>query len=220
MKLLRLTTVRKCRALTAMGWGLLIMSVSVISLFLILFAYPFLAPMHPVDGEVLVVEGWLPDYSLTKVKTRFQKGNYKLLITTGATFTIGHPLSKYYKSWANLAASALNAKGIPLEQIILAPTSANPKNNRTYHTALEVKQKLSAKGLSLTSIDVVSLGPHSRRTWFMFKQVFPMVKVGIVSMEPQDYDVTKWWSSSAGLRALITESLAYFYARLIFSPAI
>ena len=220
MNLFRLTIVRKCRTLTGMGWGLLIMLVGLISFILVSFAYPFLAPIHPVDGEVLIVEGWLPDYSLVKVKTRFQKGNYKLLITTGGTFTIGHPLSKYYKSWANIAASILNSKGISLDQIILAPTTSRPKTNRTYHTALEVKKIFKEKGLSPTSIDVISLGAHSRRTWFMFKQVFPLVKVGVVSMEPRDYDVTKWWLSSEGLREVTTEALAYFYARFIFNPPV
>jgi len=215
-----LITIRECRVLTPMGWGLLSMLIGIILFFLIRFAYPFLAPTQPVDGEILVVEGWLPIYALEKVKNRFQDGQYKLLITTGGNFTIGHPLSKYYKSWANIAASTLNVQGVPLEKIMLAPTTIPPKKDRTFQTALAVKKRLNEKGLNPTSIDVVSLGAHSRRTWLMFKKVFPSVDVGVVTLEPKDYDVTRWWISSAGVRDVISEAVAYFYARLIFSPSI
>ena len=220
MNRFRLITTRKCRVLTLMGWGLLSMLIGAILFFLVLFAYPFLAPTQPVDGEILIVEGWLPVYALEKVKNRFQDGKYKLLITTGGNFTVGHPLSQYYKSWANIAAATLNVQGVPLEKIMLAPTTISLRKNRTYQTALAVKKRLNEKGLDPTSIDVASLGAHSRRTWLMFKKAFPLADVGVVTLEPKDYDVTRWWISSAGVRDVISEALAYFYARLIFSPSI
>jgi len=219
MNRFRLITIRECRVLTPIGWGLLSMVVGAVTVSLVLFAYPFLAPTQPVDGEVLVVEGWLPDYALEKVKDRFQYGNYKLLITTGGNLTIGHHLSKH-KTWAEVAAATLHAQGVPLGKIILAPTITTPRKDRTYDTALVVKKSLSEKGFNQTSIDVVSLGAHSRRTWLMFKRVFPLVNVGVVTLDPKDYDITQWWISSAGVRDVISEAIAYLYARLIFSPSI
>ena len=115
----RLTTIRECRVPTPMGWGIFSMVLVVLTVSLVLFIYPFLAPTQPVNGEVLVVEGWLPSYALEKVKDRFQNGNYKFLITTGGNFKFGDPLLKYYKSWANIAASTLKAQGVPLEKIML-----------------------------------------------------------------------------------------------------
>ena len=44
----------------------------------------------------------------------------------------------------------------------------------------------------------------------------PGVKVGIIAVEPQDYDPRRWWASSAGFRAVTDEAIAYLYARLIF----
>lgn len=108
---------------------------------LVLFAYPFLAPTQPVAGEILVVEGWLPDYALEKVKDRFANGQYKLVVTTGGLLTTGHHLSQY-KTWARLAASTLNAKGVPLEKIMSVPSMFIPKRDRTYNSVLEVKKNL------------------------------------------------------------------------------
>ena len=164
-----------------------------------------------------MVEGWLPDYALEKVKDRFENGNYKLLVTTGGHLQTGYHLSQY-KTWAQLAASTLNAKGVPLEKIMSAPTTFIPKKDRTYNSVLEVRKRLSERGLANASIDVVSLGVHSRRTWLMFEIVFTSGKVGIVALEAKDYDTTRWWLSSAGVRNVISETVAYVYARLIFSP--
>jgi hypothetical protein len=52
----------------------------------------------------------------------------------------------------------------------------------------------------------------------MFESVFTSVQVGIVALQPRDYDTTRWWVSSAGVRDIISEAVAYLYARLIFSP--
>ena len=219
MNRFRLIAIRECRVLTSMGWAILSMVVSAVTVLFVLFIYPFLAPTHPIDGEVLVVEGWLPDYALEKVKDRFQGGNYKLLITTGGNLTIGHHLSKH-KTWAEVAASTLYAQGVPLEKIILAPTITTSRKDRTYDTALVVKKSLSEKGFNQASIDVISLGAHSRRTWFMFKKVFSSEDVGIITLAPKDYDINRWWLSSAGVRDVISEVIAYLYVRLIFSSLI
>lgn len=216
---LRLTNIRECRALTPMGWGLLIVVISIISITLILRVYPYLAPTHPVGGEILVVEGWLPDYTLEKVKGRFQQGKYELLITTGGNLMVGHHLSKY-KTWSEVAAATLREQGFPLEKIILAPTNNTPRKDRTYSTALAVKKRISEMGLDPSSMDLISLGAHSRRTWLMFKKVFPSTNVGIITLKPKDYDINRWWQSSAGVRDIISEALAYFYARFIFRPPI
>ncbi len=212
-----MTTIRECRVLTPLGWGMATIGLGVTLLSLVLFAYPFLAPTQPVAGEILVVEGWLPDYALEKVKDRFANGQYKLVVTTGGLLTTGHHLSQY-KTWARLAASTLNAKGVPLEKIMSVPSMFIPKRDRTYNSVLEVKKKFNERGLAPASIDVVSLGAHSRRTWLMFESVFTSVQVGIVALQPRDYDTTRWWVSSAGVRDIISEAVAYLYARLIFSP--
>jgi len=67
---------------------------------------------------------------------------------------------------------------------------------------------------------VVSLGVHARRSWFLFGKMFSSVNVGVIAISPNEYDTSRWWLSSEGVRNVISESIAYLYARFIFSPPI
>ena len=113
-KLFRLTTIREGRVLTLSGWIVLLMTFGSVLFSIALLIYPFLAPTKSVGGDILVVEGWFPDYVLKKVKDRFEKGPYKLLITVGEKYEVGHPLEQY-KSAAEATASRLHSQGVPLE---------------------------------------------------------------------------------------------------------
>ena len=217
-KFIRLTTIRKCRVLTPIGWVSLSLGLGLVIVAVILFVHPFLAPTKPIHGDILVVEGWLPDYALKKVKAYFQKGGYKLLVTTGGRIRTGSFLSEY-ETWAELALSSLNQLGVPQKKIIAVPGLLNIKKDRTYHAALAVKKRLSLEGLNGTSIDIVCLGTHARRSWLLFEDVFSTVNVGVISISPNDYDVSRWWFFSEGVRSVVSESIAYFYARFIFSSS-
>ncbi len=217
MNRFRLTTVRERRGFTLLGWGMLSGTLVALIILFTLTIYPFLALTRPAQGEVLVVEGWLPDYALEKVRDLFRDGNYQSLVTSGGELSVGFHLSKY-KTWAQLAAATLIAQGVPAEKIIAAP-APSVKKDRTYASALEVKKQLAEEGLLPAAIDVVSLGPHSRRTWIMYQMVFsPDTQVGIYSIKPRNYNPERWWSSSAGVRTIIDETIAYLYARLVFNP--
>ena len=72
--------------------------------------------------------------------------------------------------------------------------------------------------LLVKSMDIVSLGVHARRTWFLYKKVFTSASVGIIAIESKNYDPLKWWLYSAGVRGVISEMIAYLYVRLIFNP--
>ena len=218
-RLFRLTTIRERRVLTATGWVALSMVLGLVLVSMILFIHSFLAPIKPVEGSVLVVVGHFPDYSLKEIKDQFEEGHYKLLVTVGKKYTTGHPLAQY-KSEADRTASSLNAQGILLEKIIPVSITIYPKKDRTYHKALVVKKRLNKVGFTQASIDVVSFDVHARRTWLLFEKVFPLVNVGVVAISPNEYDTSRWWLSSEGVRNVISESIAYLYARFIFSPPI
>jgi len=67
--------------------------------------YPFLAYHNPVQPDVLIVEGWLPEEIIDKACTEFKTAPYRYLVTTGfpyykgfrmgslgeMRFTIGNP---------------------------------------------------------------------------------------------------------------------------------
>ena len=218
-KLFHLTTIRKRRVLTPIGWAVLWIGFSSILLSIILFVHPFLAPTKPVGGDILLVDGWLPDYALDKVKERFQQGSYQLLVTTGGKIGVGYHLSEY-KTWAELAASTLKNLDFPEDKIMTAPGYKNFKKDRTYHSILALQKRLNKEGLNEASIDVVSLGVHARRSWFLFEKIFSSVNVGVIAISPNEYDVSRWWLSSRGVRNVISESIAYLYARFIFRSPI
>ena len=186
---------------------------------IVLIIHPFLAPIKPVEGDVLVVEGSLPNYALKQVKDQFEEGHYKLLVTVGGKYTTGHPMEQY-KSEAGWTASRLNAQGVLQEKIIPVSITIYPRKDRTYHKALAVKKRLDRVGFAQASIDVVSFGVHARRTWLLFEKAFPSVDVGIISITPNSYDTSRWWLFSEWVRSIISESTAYLYARFIFSPPI
>ena len=218
-RLFRLTTIRERRVLTATGWVALSMVLGLVLVSMILFIHSFLAPIKPVEGSVLVVVGQFPDYSLKEIKDRFEEGHYKLLVTVGGKYKTGHPMAQY-KSAADWTASRLNAQGVLLGKIIPVSITIYPRKDRTYHKALAVQKRLNKAGFAQASIDVVSSGVHARRTWLLFEKVFPSVDVGIIAIRPDNYDTSRWWLFSEGVRSVISESVAYLYARFIFSPSI
>lgn len=56
-------------------------------LFIVLFAYPFLAYEDNSGSVFLVVEGWQSDQALKAAAIEFQSGSYQKLITTGGRMT-------------------------------------------------------------------------------------------------------------------------------------
>jgi hypothetical protein len=78
-----------------------------------------------------------------------------------------------------------------------------------------LKNWLGSHAVMETNFNVVSLGPHSRRSRLLFvKALGKDYKVGIIAIENQEYDARQWWASSAGVRTILDESIAYLYARL------
>ena len=218
-RLFRLTTIRECRVLTPTGWATFLMAFGSVLVVIVLIIHPFLAPIKPVEGDVLVVAGFLPNYALKQVKDQFEEGHYKLLVTVGGKYTTGHPMAQY-KSEADWTASSLNAQGVLLGKIIPVSITIYPRKDRTYHKALAVQKRLNKAGFTQASIDVISIGVHARRSWVLFKKAIPLMDVGVIAITPNNYDTSRWWLSSEGVRKVISESIAYLYARFIFSPPI
>ena len=213
-RLFRLTTVRECRVLTPTGWVTLLMAFGSVLVVIALIIHPFLSPTKPVGGDILVVEAF-PYDEAKKIKEWFEKGHYKLLVTVGRKYKTGHPMAQY-KSAADWTASRLNAQGVLLGKIIPVVITIYPRKDRTYYKALAVQKRLKKAGFAQASIDVVSSGVHARRTWLLFEKVFPSVDVGIIAIRPDNYDTSRWWLFSEGVRSVISESIAYLYTRFIF----
>jgi hypothetical protein len=45
------------------------------------------------------------------------------------------------------------------------------------------------------------------------------VQVGVISVRNPDYDARRWWLYSEGAREVVSEVIAYLYARIFFHPS-
>ena len=65
-------------------------------------------------------------------------------------------------------------------------------------------------------VNIVSSGVHARRSQYLFRRTLgDNYRVGIIAVPSSEYDPKRWWSSSAGFKGVILETLAYLYTRLI-----
>lgn len=104
------------------------------------------------SAEVLVVEGWLPDYAIQQALTEFKNGSYNLVITTGGSIEKGNYLSEY-KSFAEVSAATFEKLGLESEKVVAVPTP-NVIKDRSYASAAEFDRWLSHSNLKLKSINV------------------------------------------------------------------
>jgi len=179
--------------------------------------FPFLAVNRSVQADLLIVEGWLPQYALKKAIDEFNKHPYRVIITTGSPIEKGFLISKF-KTYSELAAVTLKQLGLEEKFIVSVPTPP-VKKDRTYASALAVKNWLRTADFSPKGLNIFSFSLHARRSWILFKKAFgDEFKIGVLNAESLDYDSNNWWKTSSGVRAVINEILAYCYARFFFYP--
>ncbi|BAZ10929.1 hypothetical protein NIES4071_27530 [Calothrix sp. NIES-4071] len=201
---------REMWTLTLQGWIVTSTIVLVLILIVITNVQSFLAVTSPIKADILVVEGWLADEALKQALNEFTVGSYTYIVTTGVPLQRGFYLSEY-KDFANLAAATLKAMGASDEKIIPIPTP-DVKKDRTYATAVALKEKVATSQLKLESLNLFSDNVHARRSWMLYKKVLPNTKIGIIAAETGSYDTKRWWTSSEGIRSVIPEAIAYIYA--------
>ena len=208
---------RQCLVPTLRGWSLVALSVAALALVALLGIGPFLAVTDSVPGGVLVVEGWVPDYMLEAAIAEFKRDHYAKLFVTGIPLEQGAPLSEY-KNYANIGAATLVKLGMRTNDVQAVPTGAT-RRDRTYATALSLKHWLREHIMAPEKVNLMTGGPHARRSRLMFEKALGKgVTVGVIAIPANDYDERQWWHSSQGVRTIIDEALAYAYARLLFYP--
>jgi hypothetical protein len=164
---------------------------------------------------MLVVEGWLPDYALAQARDEFEHKGYELAVTTGGPLRQGSLLSDH-SSYADLAAATLRRMG--LDEARAAP-AGSVRRNRTYEAAMGLKAWLVENAPGVSSMNVVSLGIHARRSRMMYQRALgDGYRIGIIAVPDREYEATNWWHYSAGLKGVLTEGLAYVHAKLLFDP--
>ncbi len=176
----------------------------------------YLAVNQPKHADYLLVEGWQSEQSLLQALNTFREGAYTLLITTGGPDN--RAINPKYKSFAEESADFLLEQGIEPEKIVSvsAPASAQ---NRTFLSAVMVRDWFSSQMLLPASIDIFTEGVHARRTRALYRLAFgDRTDIGIYASQPENYNLNTWWQSSSGAKSVITEMIGLFWVRCCFNP--
>ncbi len=183
--------------------------------------YPFLAVNQPIGSGSLVVEGWMNRTDVLETIALFQRGDYEGIYTTGGPVSDGSYLSLLYpthKTLAEIAAHQFVVAGVADDRVTAVPRGSVTRN-RTYSSALALRFRLVADGLDGYRLDVLSSGPHARRSWLLYQAALrDIADVGVKSLPPTSYDSNRWWMTSSGFRTVISECIAYCYAKFLFYP--
>lgn len=217
MSALRLYRRRTVPVPTFLG-GLLLVSLFGVTLLLSLRALAFfLAQNAPVGHGILVVEGWLSVDELRLAAETFRQGSYGALVVSGGP--VADPLCEgRFGSYAERAAAKMRDLGISEPLLVVAPAPASAQE-RTYRSAVSVRQSLETSGRSVKALDVFSRGPHARRSGLLYRVAFgDGVEVGVRAAPPSEYPLSRWWRSSAGVKDIIGESIAYAWTLCCFDP--
>jgi uncharacterized SAM-binding protein YcdF (DUF218 family) len=212
-----LTKVKPRRRPTCVGW--LLISTLIVGIFygLITNLYPFLSPNSPPRQGIMVVEGWIHDFALDEAVSLYRAGNYSKIVCTGVPIETGSYIQQF-KSYPEMTAMRLKKIGIPEAEIITA-IGHDAKKDRTYSAAVALREAIMAYNIKGTDIHLVTVGPHGRRSRMLFQKALGKdYSIGVTCLEPSDYDEENWMTCSEGVRSVISELIAYTYAKLFFHP--
>lgn len=199
------------------GWMMLLLLFCGATMLFVHGVHPFLALTKRVDAEYLVVEGWVPNYALSESIEEFRSQSYRLLFTVGSRSLDGVDIEDV-DNQADHAAKRLKWLGMQPELIQPVPAQVL-YNNRTYRSALALRHWIEERKLPVTSFNVVTVGPHARRSRLLFEKAFNgKARVGIISVANREYDAKQWWRGSEGVKQILSEGVAYLYYRLAFWP--
>ncbi len=208
---------RQCLLPTLRGWLALVVVFVACAFLGIRGLGTFLTVNDPVSGSVLVVEGWAPDYALEAAMAEFSRSHYDKLIVTGVPLEHGAPLSEY-ENYAYLGTAVLLKLGLSTNVVRAVPTST-VRRDRTYAMATSLKHWLHEHDMSPAKVNLITLGPHARRSRLLFEKALGKeFAVGVMAIPSRDFDPAHWWRSSQGVRVVLGEAFAYAYARLLFFP--
>ncbi len=200
---------------TFRGCLVFILVVAILLVLVIRTVHPFLAVNAPVTGGVLVIEGWAPDYALEAAAEQFNRDHYDKLFVTGGPLEWGSPLSEY-KTTADVSAATLLKLGLSTNSVQAVPGPL-VRRDRTYSSAVALKKWFEDHGTVPSKVNLLTVGPHARRSRLMFEKAFGKgVMVGVTALPVRDYDPAHWYRSSQGFRAVTGEAMAYGYARFFF----
>jgi len=207
---------RECWTLSLVGKLCLLAAIGISMWIGLINLYPFLAYSNRVQSNILVVDGWLPTYLLKQAAAEYATGHYTTVLTVqqtdpGASIDLEQTRDNY-------VIEILVRHGIPRDRLIPI-FYQNIMKDRTYHSALAISEWFKRNGGTPSSLNLVTVGPHARRSRMLYLSVFEhRIPIGVIGLSDPSYDARRWWRSSEGIREVLFEGVAYVYAKFIFLP--
>jgi hypothetical protein len=179
--------------------------------------YGFLAPQDPANKGVMVIEGWIHDFALDEAVKMYRAGNYEKIVCAGVPIETGSYIQQF-KSYPEMTAARLRKLGIADKEMILAIADVE-KKDRTYLSAVALREAFMAYNIHETELHLVTTGPHGRRSRLLYQKALGKdYHISITCLDDFGYDPDRWYSYSEGVRKVISESIAYTYAKFFFHP--
>jgi len=206
---------------TLWGWlvGLTLLGGAAVAIGLSLGGW--LAVTEPVStaqggpARVLVIEGWLLGPELDAAARYVRSRGYARVVTSGSP--IDEPLSAF-TNYAERAAAALRTR-LPDLPVEAAPVPTILQD-RTYTTAIGVREWARRSGERVDAIDVYSIGAHARRTRWLYAMAFgEATTIGIVAGTPYNADPLRWWTTSEATKSVMGETISLAWTACCFWPA-
>jgi hypothetical protein len=219
VKLFGIFTRKERLGLSWRGW-LIIFAAALTTFCTFLFRiYPFLAVTHPVDTNILVIEGWIHEYAVHAAVEEFRSNHYERVFATGGPVKGTGGYINDYNTSANVGAEMLTKNGLPNESLQMVPSRVMDRD-RTYGSAVALRNWCREHNMRVRSLNVLTEDVHARRSQLLFaKALGPEIAVGIIAVPNPDYDARRWWRYSEGVKDVISETAAYLYAKLLFYPS-
>lgn len=214
--MIRLVRRRETWLPTWQGWLALALVVGGAALFGATRVVGFLSAPDPAPGaRILVVEGWLEQADLRHALAAIRSGRYERVLTTGGPVeTWEDPPGRV--SSAERAAAFLRAQ-VPGGVVVTAVPAPESLKDRTYLSAVVLREWAARAGVQLVAVDLFSAGVHARRSRMMFRAALgPTVTVGVLAAPPRFHDPTRWWASSHGVKTVLAEALGLAFTACCF----
>lgn len=183
----------------------------------------WLAPNAPAAGRdgrgarTLIVEGWLDDDVLDDALDVVRRGSYARVLTSGGPIETWREIQPW-SSYAERAADHLRRRGLGAIPVVALPAGA-AATDRTYRSALVVRDWMWSHGLAGEDVDLFSAGVHARRSRLVYRMAFGSdAAIGILAARPRHYDVERWWKTSEGAKTVLGELLGLAWTECCFWP--
>jgi len=215
----RLFRRREVNLPTAWGWLLILGLLSGAATLVAMQLGGWLAVSQPVPAapgaaaDLIVIEGWLAERELDAAAAYVRERGYRRIVTSGGPIQSFSP----FASFAERAAHRLREK-LPGRTVEAVPAPAT-KQDRSYASAVWVRDWAQQNDVPTATLDVYSAGAHARRTRILYRLAFgERTTVGIIAGAPWDIDLEHWWRTSEAAKQVLAETLSLAWTQCCFWP--